>query len=381
MTQHLGSDGIFGNPASRSHVFGQEASTSVEAARDQVAALIRAEPFEIIWTSGATESINLAIKGVAGSTANRGKHVVTSCLEHRATLDVCDQLTRKGYEITYLAPNREGLISPDAVEQALREDTVLVSLMHVNNEVGTITDIETVAELTRRRRIAFHVDAVQSAARLPLDMNYLHADLLSLSAHKMYGPKGVGALYVRSNPRIQIEPQMHGGGHEHGLRAGTLPTHQLVGMGEAARLVRKHLSNDVTAVRSLDSRLLRHLTSIGHAFFNGNQAHRVSGILNVAFACVESESLMMALKHVAISSGSACTSSRVEPSYVLKGLGLDEDLANCSVRFSFGRYTTQQEIDFTASCVQRTVDALRQLSPDWQSSLDHSYPSTTMVVT
>ena len=380
MTRHLGLDGIFGNPSSRSHVFGREAADAVEVARDQVASLIHAEPSEIIWTSGATESINLAIKGVAGKTTNRGNHVVTSCLEHTAVLDACDQLTREGYKITYLSPDAEGLISPASVEEALREDTVLVSLMHVNNEVGTITNIETISELTRRRGIAFHVDAVQSAARLSLDMGTLQADLLSLSAHKMYGPKGVGALYVRSRPRIQVKPQMHGGGHERGLRAGTLPTHQLVGMGEAARLVRERIHSDVAAVSCLDSRLLGHLAGIEYSFLNGNQAHRAPGIVNVAFSCVESESLMMALKHVAVSSGSACTSSRVESSYVLKALGLDEDLASCSIRLSFGRYTTEQEIDFTAACLRRTIDALRQLSPNWQSSLGHSVSSSTMVV-
>ena len=367
MTQCLGLDGTFGNAASRSHRFGQEAEAAVEKARDQVAQLINADPSEIVWTSGATESVNLAIKGVAHGYAHRGKHIVTSSLEHKAVLDSCDKLSREGFEVTYISPKQDGLISPELVERVLREDTILVSLMHVNNEVGTITDVNAISKITRAREVTFHVDAAQSAARLSLDTRSMQADLISLSGHKMYGPKGVGALYVRRWPRIRIEPQIHGGGQEQGLRSGTLATHQLVGMGAAAQLIRECRSRDVEAIAKLDRLLLDRLADIEYSFVNGNGANRVSGIVNIGFACVESESLMMSLKDVAISSGSACTSSRVEPSYVLRSLGLSEDLASCSVRFSLGRFTTEEEVDFAIACVRNSVDALRLLSPKWRA--------------
>ena len=367
MSQCLGLDGIFGNAASRSHCFGKEAKEAVESAREQVAELINADPPEIVWTSGATESINLAIKGTAHGFADRGKHLVTSSLEHKAVLDSCDQLANEGFEITYVSPDQDGLISPERVNQALRDDTILVSLMHVNNEIGTITDIRTIGEMTRARGIAFHVDAVQSAARLDLDMCSIQADLVSLSGHKMYGPKGVGVLYVRSWPGVRIEPQMHGGGQEQGIRSGTLATHQVVGMGEAARLTCERRKRDLEAVAVLDRRLLDAFSDIEYTFINGNKTHRVAGIVNVSFACVSSESLMMSLKDVAISSGSACTSARVEPSYVLGSLGLSEDLASCSVRFSIGRFTTKEEVDFATTRVRESVNALRQLSTQWQA--------------
>ena len=367
MTRYLGLDGTFGNAASRSHRFGREAEKAVERAREQVAELIHADPHEIVWTSGATESVNLAVKGVAHGHADRGKHLVTSRLEHHAVLDSCEQLAREGYDVTYIAPDENGVIAPGLVEQAVRDDTILVSLMHVNNEVGTITDVNAISEITRSRKIPFHVDAAQSAARLPLDMSSIHADLVSLSGHKMYGPKGVGALYVRQHSRVQIEPLIHGGGQEQGIRSGTIATHQVVGMGEAAELTCEHRNGDVEAIASLDRQLIDRLTQIEGAFINGNQEHRVRGIVNVGFACVESESLMMALKDVAISSGSACTSARVEPSHVLRVLGLPDDMATCSVRFSPGRFTTVQDIDFAAERVQESVGALRQLSPQWVS--------------
>ena len=365
MIQHLGLHGVFGNAASQTHCFGREAEKAVEKAREQVADLINADPSEIIWTSGATESINLAIKGLAHGCIGRGKHLVTSMLEHKAVLDSCDQLTREGFEITYISPNQDGLISPEDVKQALRDDTILVSLIHTNNEVGTITNINAIGEITRARGIVFHVDATQSAARLILDTRLIQADLISLSGHKMYGPKGVGVLYVRRSPRVRIEAQMHGGDQEQGIRSGTLATHQLVGMGEAAKLVCKHRSRDVEMIAALDARLLSRLTEIEQVFVNGSKKHRVAGIVNIGFACVESESLMMSLKDVAISSGSACTSSSIKPSHVLRALGLPDALASCSVRFSIGRFTTVEEIDFTVKRVKDSVNALRKLSSQW----------------
>ena len=385
MNQCLGVDGIFGNASSRTHRFGWEAEEKVERAREQVAELLNAAPDEIVWTSGATESINLAIKGVAHGYADRGKHLVTSSLEHKAVLDSCDQLSNEGFEITYVNPDRDGLISPERVKQALRDDTILVSLMHVNNEIGTITDIRAISEITRARRIAFHVDAVQSAARLPLDMRSIQADLVSLSGHKMYGPKGVGALYVRRWPRVRIETQMHGGDQEQGIRSGTLATHQVVGMGEAAQLTCERRKHDVEAGTVLDRRLLERIANIEDTCINGNTTHRVAGIVNVGFACVENESLMMSLKDVAISSGSACTSAHIETSHVLRALGLPEDLASCSVRFSLGRYTTEEEVDFAAARVRESVNALRQLSSKWGArrescSNTKAYPRTRRAV-
>ena len=367
MVQHLGFEGDFGNPSSQSHQFGRMAEEAVETARCHLAELINAESSEIVWTSGATESINLAIKGVAYGRADQGAHIVTSTLEHKAVLDSCAYLAQEGFEVTYIAPDKHGMISPEKVREALRDDTILVSLMHVNNEVGTITDINAIGQITRDRGIPFHVDAAQSSARLPIDVRKIPVDFISFSGHKMYGPKGVGALYIRKRSDISIKPQMHGGGQESGIRPGTLPTHQLVGMGEAARLIKQRLHKDAETVAALDRYLLDSLEDIELATLNGNQTHRVPGIVNISFAYVENESLMMSLKDVAISSGSACTSSRIEPSHVLQGLGISEDMANCSVRFSLGRQTTREEIGFVAMRVRKFIKLLRELSPEWQS--------------
>lgn len=368
MMRFLGPDGVFGNPASRSHRFGWEAEEAVKKARQEVANLINAEPDEIIWTSGATESDNLAIKGVAHSYADRGNHVVTSTLEHKAVLDSCRYLEHQGFDVTYIKPDTEGLITPERVRGALRPDTILVSLMHVNNEIGTITDVKSIAEITRERNILFHIDAAQSAVRLTLDMQKVQADLVSLSGHKMYGPKGVGALYVRSNPRARLQAQIHGGGHERGIRSGTLPTHQIVGIGEAARLAKKRQKADSTKIEILSKRLLSHLKRIEQFSVNGNRMYCVPGIINVSFAFVESESLIMTLKDVAVSNGSACTSASLEPSYVLMALGLDEEMAYRSLRLSIGRFTTREEIDHAARQITKSVCELRSISPIGPSS-------------
>ena len=369
MTRYLGLDGVFGNPASRSHHYGWEAEKAVERARAEVANLINAESREIIWTSGATESDNLAIKGAAHFYASRGKHIVTSALEHKAVLDSCRHLEQEGFEITYLKPDSDGVITPRLVEDTLRDDTILVSLMHVNNEIGTITDIDSIGEITRERKIVFHVDAAQSAARLPLDVQHMQADFVSLSAHKMYGPKGVGALYVRNRPPARLQAQMHGGGHERGLRSGTLATHQVVGMGEAARLVSERREVDSAHVKALTRRLLNRLNNIEQVFVNGERAYCVPGIANVGIACVESESLMMRLKkEVALSSGSACTSASLEPSYVLRALGVDDEMAYSSLRFSLGRFTTDEEVDYATGRIHDSVVELRSLSPLWIGS-------------
>ena len=366
MVRYLGSDGVFGNPSSQTHGPGREAALAVERARELVADLVDAGPAEIVWTSGATEAINLAIKGVAYAGPSNKRHIVTSCLEHSAVLDTCLHLAREGFEVTFVSPDSDGLISPEIIAEALRADTLLVSLMQVNNEVGTITDVAAIGEITRERGIAFHVDAAQSAARLPLNTNMVNADFISLSGHKMYGPKGIGALYVRSRSRVPIAPLLHGGDQEQGLRAGTLATHQVVGMGEAARLLSDTQEEDVRTMVKLEQRLLSRLAEIGHMKVNGNQLHRVPGIVNVAFACVENESLMIALREdVAVSSGSACSSARVEPSHVLLGLGLSEEWAGYSVRISLGRYTTNEEVDFAASKLQEAIANLRELSSNW----------------
>jgi len=360
--QHLGFKGVFGNPSSKYHQFGWMAKEAVETARYHLAELIGADSAEIFWTSGATESINLAIKGVVEGRSQQGIHIVTSSLEHKAVLDSCSYLADKGFEITHVTPDQEGLIIPEKIDEALRDDTILVSLMHVNNEVGTITDINKIGQITRDRGVPFHVDAAQSSARLPLDVSEMPVDFLSLSGHKMYGPKGVGALYISKRSGITIKPQTHGGGQESSVRPGTLPTHQLVGMGEAARLVKQRLPQDAETIAALDKYLLDSLKEIESTKFNGNQVHRVPGILNISFAHVQNESLMMSLKDIAISSGSACTSSRIEPSHVLLGLGISTDTANCSVRFSLGRHTTRDEIDFAVMRVRESVNLLRELS-------------------
>ena len=362
MTRYLGPDGAFGNPASRFHPFGRDAEEAVEQARVHVAGLVDADPREIVWTSGATESDNLAVKGAAAARAGRGAHVVTSAVEHKAVLDSCLHLERNGFDVTRIAPGPDGLVAPAQVESALRGDTVLVSLMHVNNETGAVTDVETIGRLLRGRGVPFHVDAAQSAGRLPLDVRRLGVDFMSLSAHKMYGPKGVGALYVRRRPRARIEPQMHGGGHERGLRSGTLPTHQIAGMGEAARLAAERRGRDAAHARNLGRRFLDRLRSVEGVFVNGDRARCVPGIVNLGFTGVESESLMVALPDLAFSTGSACTSARVEPSHVLRAMGLDDDAAHGSVRFSFGRFTTAQEIDYAAGRIRAAVAELRALS-------------------
>lgn len=366
MMMFLGTGGTFGNPASRTHRFGWEAEKAVEHARQELAGLINAEPDEIIWTSGATESDNLAIKGVVSAYADHGRHIVTSAIEHRAVLDSCRYLESQGYDVTYMKPSIDGVISPDQVSAALRSDTILVSLMHVNNELGTVTDIQAIAEITRERKIPFHVDAAQSAARLTLDMQSTQADLLSLSGHKMYGPKGIGALYVRRNPRTRLEAQMHGGGHERGMRSGTLPTHQIVGMGEAACLVKEQFESDVSRIEFLSKRLLGRLGEIEQLSVNGKRRHCVPGIMNVTIASVESESLIMMLKgNIAISTGSACTSASVEPSHVLMALGVDEEAAHSSLRLSLGRFTTAEEIDYAVEQIIGAVNELRSISPTW----------------
>ncbi|MEN8802270.1 MAG: IscS subfamily cysteine desulfurase [Thiogranum sp.] len=370
MCTYLTPQGQFGNPASRSHVFGWQADEAVEEARRNVAALVNADPKEIIWTSGATESDNLAIKGAAHFYKKNGKHIVTLKTEHKAVLDSCRQLEREGYEVTYLEPETSGLLNLEKFKQALREDTVLVSVMHVNNEIGVIQDIEAIGELCRQRKIIFHVDAAQSAGKVPIDLQTLKVDLMSFSAHKIYGPKGVGALYVRRKPRVRLEAQMHGGGHERGLRSGTLATHQLVGMGEAFRLAREEMAADNARILALRNRLLDGFKDTEEVYINGDLDHRIAGNLNISFNYVEGESLIMALKDLAVSSGSACTSASLEPSYVLRALGRNDELAHSSIRFSIGRFTTEEEIDYTVALVKSKIGKLRDLSPLWEMYKD-----------
>ena len=370
MSQCLVSDGNFGNPASRSHVFGWKAEEAVEDARRNVADLLNADPREIVWTSGATESDNLAIKGVAHFYSKKGKHIITSRIEHKAVLDTCRQLEREGFEITYLEPGSDGLIQPQQVQEALREDTILVSLMHVNNEIGVVNDVAAIGEITRANKVLLHVDAAQSAGKLPINMETMKVDLMSLSAHKMYGPKGIGVLYVRRKPRVRIEAQVHGGGHERGMRSGTLPTHQIVGMGEACRIAREEMAADNEHSLSLRQRFLNNLSDMEEVHVNGSLEQRVTGNLNISFAFVEGESLIMSLKDIAVSSGSACTSASLEPSYVLRALGVTDELAHSSLRFSFGRFTTPEEVDYASSQVRQAVEKLRELSPLWDMYMD-----------
>ncbi|MCY4471422.1 MAG: IscS subfamily cysteine desulfurase [Kistimonas sp.] len=371
MMQCLTLEGNFGNPASRSHSFGWKAEEAVEKARKQLADLIQADVRELVWTSGATESDNLAIKGVAHFQRKKGRHIITSRLEHKAVLDSCRQLEREGYEVTWLEPDADGLITPALVEAALRPDTTLVTLMHVNNEIGTITDIAAIGELTREKNVLFHVDAAQSLARLPLNLQELKVDLMSFSGHKIYGPKGVGALYVRRKPRVRLEAQMHGGGHERGMRSGTLAVHQIVGMGAACQVLHDDLEKESRKASALQKRFMKRLEDMEAVYINGATGrHKVPGILNVSFAYVEGESLMMSLRDLAVSSGSACTSASLEPSYVLRALGLNDELAHSSLRFSFGRFTTEEEVDYAASQVRRAVDRLRGLSPLWDMYKD-----------
>ena len=370
MSSCLSNEGVFGNPASRSHVFGWKAEEAVENARNQVAELINADPREIVWTSGATESDNLAIKGVAHFYHKKGKHIVTSKIEHKAVLDTCRQLEREGYEVTYLDPDDRGLTTPEMVQAALREDTILVSVMHANNEIGVVNDVAGIGEKCRAAGVLLHVDAAQGAGKVPLDMETMKIDLLSMSAHKMYGPKGVGALYVRRKPRVRLEAQMHGGGHERGMRSGTLATHQLVGFGEAARIAREEMAAEADRLAALRLRFWNAISDIPEVHINGDRDQRLPGALNVSFAFVEGESLIMSLRDLAISSGSACTSASLEPSYVLRALGLNDELAHSSLRFSFGRFTTDAEVDHAATCVRHAVEKLRELSPLWDMYQD-----------
>jgi len=365
MCSYLTPDGTFGNPASRSHQFGWDADEAVEQARRDVASLLNADPKEIVWTSGATESDNLAIKGVAHFYQKKGRHIITCKTEHKAVLDTCRQLEREGFEVTYLEPEADGLIDLGKLEAALRDDTILVSIMHVNNEIGVIQDVAAIGEMTRSSKIHFHVDAAQSAGKVPLDMATMKIDLLSLSAHKIYGPKGMGALYVRRKPRVRLEAQIHGGGHERGMRSGTLATHQIVGMGEAFRLAREEMAQDNERVLTLRNRLWDGLKEMEEVYLNGDLDRRVAGNLNVSFAYVEGESLIMALKDIAVSSGSACTSASLEPSYVLRALGREDELAHSSIRFTIGRFTSEEEVDFVIDLVREQVTRLRELSPLW----------------
>ena len=368
--EHLTLEGNFGNPASRSHAYGWTAEESVEEARAHVANLVNCDPREIVFTSGATESDNLAIKGVANFYKSKGKHIITSKIEHKAVLDPCRQLEREGFTVTYLDPNEFGIITPKQIEEAIQEDTVLISIMHINNELGTVNDIQAIGSLARSKGIFFHVDAAQSTGKVAIDLRELEIDLMSFSAHKTYGPKGVGALFVSRKPRVRLEAQIHGGGHERGMRSGTLATHQIVGMGEAFRLAKLEMESDNKRIAMLHKRLLDGIQHIEEIYINGGLDHKVPNILNVSFAYIEGESLMMALKDIAVSSGSACTSASLEPSYVLRALGRKDELAHSSIRFSIGRFTTEEEVDYTVSILDQAVSRLRELSPLWEMYLD-----------
>ncbi|NIG35440.1 IscS subfamily cysteine desulfurase [Pantoea sp. ICBG 828] len=363
MMQFLTLDGTFGNPASRSHRFGWQAEEAVDVARNQVAELINADPREIVFTSGATEADNLALKGAAQQHQARGKLIITSQTEHKAVLDSCAQLAREGFDVTFLQPGADGIVTPAMLEAALRDDTVLVSLMHVNNETGVIQDIAALGALCHARDILFHVDATQSVGKLPLDVSALPVDLMSFSAHKLYGPKGIGALWVRRKPKLQIDAQMHGGGHERGMRSGTLPVHQIVGMGEAYRIAREEMADESARLATLRHRLWQGISTLSDVQLNGSLEQGAPNILNISFAHVDGESLIMALKDLALSSGSACTSASLEPSYVLRAMGVDQQLAYSSLRFSLGRFTTQEEIDYAIGVVHKAVTRLRALTP------------------
>ena len=360
----------FGNPASRSHAFGWEAEKAVENARAQVAGLVNCDPRELIWTSGATESINLAVKGVAHFNKDKGKHLITVKTEHKATLDTMRELEREGFEVTYMDVEPNGLLDLPQLEAALRPDTILISVMFVNNEIGVIQDIPAIGEMCRSRGIVFHVDAAQATGKVIVDLQQLKVDLMSFSAHKTYGPKGVGALFVRRKPRVRLEAQMHGGGHERGLRSGTLPTHQIVGMGEAFRIAKEEMATENERVRMLRDRLWSGISRMEQVFLNGDWDRRVPHNLNVSFNFVEGESLIMAIKDVAVSSGSACTSASLEPSYVLRALGRSDELAHSSIRFTVGRFTTEEEIDYTVQLISRQVARLREMSPLWEMYKD-----------
>ena len=370
MSDCLLAEGNFGNSASRSHKFGWEAEEAIEIARRQAADLIGADPREIVWTSGATESDNLAIKGIAHFYQSRGKHIITSKIEHKAVLDSCRQLEREGFEVTYLEPDSAGIISPEVVSETIREDTILVSLMHVNNEIGVITDIGAIGEICRAKKVFFHVDAAQSVGKVDIDVTAMKIDLLSACAHKIYGPKGIGILYVSRKPRVRLEAQMHGGGHERGMRSGTLATHQIVGMGESFRIAKAEMHAENTRIMALKQRLWDGLSDMEEVFINGSPDQRVPGNLNVSFNFVEGESLIMSLNDLAVSSGSACTSASLEPSYVLRALGLNDEMAHSSLRFSIGRFTTEENVDFAIGKIRAAVEKLRELSPLWDMYKD-----------
>ncbi|CAI8154441.1 MAG: Cysteine desulfurase IscS [Pseudidiomarina mangrovi] len=365
MMQFLTLDGQFGNAASRSHRFGWQAEEAVDIARSQIAELVNADPREIVFTSGATESDNLAIRGAAEFYQKKGKHIITLKTEHKAVLDTCRQMERQGFEVSYLEVQENGLLDLELFKQTLRPDTVLVSIMHVNNETGVIQDITTIGNLCRANGTIFHVDAAQSAGKVDIDLDQLPVDLMSFSAHKMYGPKGIGALYVRRKPRVRLNAQMHGGGHERGMRSGTLPTHQIVGFGEAARIAKAEMAAENVRFQALRERLWNGVKDIEEVYINGDQAHAVPHIFNVSFNFVEGESLIMALKDLAVSSGSACTSASLEPSYVLRALGRSDELAHSSIRFSFGRFTTEEEVDYAIQQIQHAIVRLRDMSPLW----------------
>ena len=370
MLEYMTTDGMYGNPASRSHSYGWDADEAVSMSRKHVADLINADPREIVWTSGATESDNLAIKGAAHFYKKKGKHVITIKTEHKAVLDACRELEREGFEVTYMEPMANGLIDIKQLESEIRDDTVLISIMHVNNEIGVIQDIESIGKLARSKKIIFHVDAAQSAGKIEIDLEKMNVDLMSFSAHKIYGPKGIGALYVRRKPRVRLEAQIHGGGHERGLRSGTLPTHQIVGMGEAFRIAKEEMENDYEKISQLRNRLWNGLKDIEEVYLNGDFENRYPGIMNISFNYVEGESLIMATKDIAVSSGSACTSASLEPSFVLRAIGRSDELAHSSLRMSIGRFTTEKEIDTTIETVKKAVDKLRALSPLWEMYKD-----------
>jgi len=360
----------FGNPASRSHAYGWTAEKAVEEAREHVAALLNADPREIIWTSGATEGNNLALKGAAHFYQSKGKHIITVRTEHKSVLDTVRELERQGFEATYLDPEPDGLVDLEKLKAAIRPDTILVSVMMVNNEIGVIQPIAEIGEICRGKGIIFHCDAVQAAGKMEVDLSKLKVDLLTVTAHKLYGPKGIGALYVRRKPRVRIEPQIHGGGHERGLRSGTLPTHQIVGMGEAFRIAKAEMGTDNERIRRLRDKLLAGLKDLEEVYVNGDLEHRVPHNLNISFNFVEGESLIMAIKDIAVSSGSACTSASLEPSYVLRALGRSDELAHSSIRFTLGKYTTDEDVDFAVDLIRRKIDKLRELSPLWEMYKD-----------
>jgi len=370
MAKYLTMEGDFGNAASRSHYYGWQAEKAINEARSQVADLIGADPREIVWTSGATESDNLAIKGIAHFYHKRGKHIITLKTEHKAVLDTCRQLEREGFEVTYLDPLPNGLLDLDVFKSAIREDTILASIMHVNNEIGVIQDLQAIGDICRENKVFFHVDAAQSAGKIEINLESLPVDLMSFSAHKIYGPKGMGALYVSRKPRVRLEAQIHGGGHERGMRSGTLATHQIVGIGEAFAIAKAEMKEEGERTLRLRERLLAGFADMEEVVVNGDLEHRIAGNLNISFNYVEGESLMMAISDVAVSSGSACTSASLEPSYVLRALGLTDELAHSSIRFSVGRYSTQKDVDDAIKLVREKVQKLRDLSPLWDMYKD-----------